>query len=112
MNNRQLMARLSVLVLPVVFGASLVLAQGQAKPEAVEAPAVFEYADQVTRLVQNQKIDELAKLTIPTVDPPTTKLQEWTSAYVSSIQKQEGERDKQYAAAVNEATDYLKQEKY
>jgi len=74
---------------------------------------VYEYADQITRLVQNGKIDDLAKLDIPAAGgQKVALLRDWKSGYVTTLQKQEQERDKQYNEKVTEAQGYLKSERY
>jgi carboxyl-terminal processing protease len=105
--------RWSLLVLPLVLGAGVAVQQRTLAEDAKPGSAVvFDYADQITRLVESRKIDELAKLQIPSSNAKTSQLQTWTSSYVSAMQKQEGERDKQYAEAVNKAEDLLKREKF
>ncbi len=74
---------------------------------------VFDYADQITRLVQNGKIDELSRLKEP--ENPSgqiTQLHDWSAQYVAVLQQQEQQRDKQYAEAVSKAQDQLKVEHY
>ena len=73
---------------------------------------VYNYADQVTRLVESRNIDELAKLSIPSTDKATSTLQTWTSSYVAEMQRQEAQRQKQYDEAVSKAENFLKRDKY
>jgi carboxyl-terminal processing protease len=113
-NQMRPSGRWSLLVLPLVLGAGVAvqqrtLADDAAKPNTA---VVYDYADQITRLVESRKIEELAKLQIPATDAKTSQLQTWASSYVSAMQRQEGERDKQYAEAVNKAEDLLKREKF
>lgn len=74
--------------------------------------AALDYADQISRLVQNHRIDDLAKLTIPAGDAQNARLQAWTTDYVSEIQKQETQRDKLYTEAVSKAQDLLKRSRF
>jgi carboxyl-terminal processing protease len=87
-------------------------APAQQAPAVADGAALFDLADQITRLVQNGKIDDLAKLPIPDAPRAVSRLHDWTSSYVTTIQKQEQQRDKQYAEAVGKAQDLLKQEKF
>jgi carboxyl-terminal processing protease len=108
-----------------LLGFSVLLAGSLAVPQASQgqapaAPAqravaqadmtpVFEYADQITRLVQNGKLDELARLNLPPAsNGKISLLRDWTSGYVTTLQKQEQERDKQYGEEVAKAQEYLK----
>lgn len=109
-----------LLALPVLAAATFLLPQatlGQGAAErAVVAQAdmapVFEYADQITRLVQNGKIDELARLNIPSGNQKVTLLRDWTTGYVSTLQKQEQERDKQFGEEIAKAQEFVKADRY
>jgi carboxyl-terminal processing protease len=104
-----------MLALPLVLAGSLwihhrALAAEPAAPAA--SSTVFDYADQVSRLVQSQNIDQLAKLNISSTDPESAKLHDWTAAYVSDLSKAEQERQKEYNEAVAKADEYFKQGKF
>ncbi len=107
---------LYLLALPLVLAGSLWIQHrswgADAGATATPVGGVYDYADQVTRLVESQKIDALAKLSIPTVSPETAKLAAWTSTYVDHMQAQEAERAKQYDEAVTKAADAAKREEY
>ncbi len=104
---------LSTLLIPAVLGASVWVQHRTlaADPDSGQE-VVLEYADQVSRLVQSQKIDELSKLNIPSTTNMTSKMEEWKDTYVSRIQKQEDERKKQYDDAVSDAKEELQNEKF
>jgi carboxyl-terminal processing protease len=108
--------RLSMFFIPFVLAGGLwvhhdVQAATPANGDAGQE-IVYDYADRVTRLVQSQKIEELSKLSIPSTTNETSKMEQWKDAYVAQIQKQEGERQKEYDKAVNKAQEELKKEKF
>ncbi|HVS70048.1 MAG TPA: S41 family peptidase [Phycisphaerae bacterium] len=113
------LARIVAVVVPLAVGGALALhhasAQTQqpaaAQPTQAEA-AVFDYADQITRLVENQKIDELAHLSLPPAGAEAVKLGDWAKAYAGEIQQQETERTKEYDDEVAKAQDFFKQDKF
>jgi carboxyl-terminal processing protease len=119
MKIRRSVAR-TLLAVPVLVAGSMMLAQsslgqGNAPPAAAGAQdlsPIYEYADQITRLVQNGKIDELATLKIPDGGQKVALLRDWKSGYVTTLQKQEQERDKQYSDKVSKAQQYLKENRY
>jgi carboxyl-terminal processing protease len=105
------MNRFYMLALPLILAGSLwVHHRALAAEPAATAPAssVFDYADQISRLVQSQQIDQLAKLDIPTTNPEDTRLHDWTAAYVSDLTKAEQGRQKEYNDAVTKAEDDFK----
>ena len=112
--TKKLGTGLSTLLIPAVLAASVWV---QHKTLAADTDnngqeIALEYADQVSRLVQSQKIDELSKLSIPSTTNLTSKMEEWKETYVSRIQKQEDERKKEYDKAVDKAQEQLKKEKF
>ena len=110
-NDVRPMARVSLLAIPLVLGAGLLVQQRSWADDQTKA-VVYDYADKVTRLVESGKIKELSELQIPATDAKTTKLQAWTAAYVAEMQKQDAEREKQYNETVAKAQDFVKREKY
>ena len=114
--SRRAAARIGLFAAPISLLGLAVLLQNvssaptraqQFPPDFPERALVADYADQISRLVQNGKIDELSHLSIPaTAD--TTKIKGWTTEYLSQVQLQEKQRDKQYADAVAKVTDELK----
>ncbi|HVT82612.1 MAG TPA: hypothetical protein VHM90_18370, partial [Phycisphaerae bacterium] len=112
-------AHIGMILAPMVVGLGLMIrptpAQQGGATIAPEAGAAIVadsgYAQQITRLVQNGKIDELAKLSIPR-ETNTEKLRDWTSVYLSDMQLQERQRDKQFNDAVTKSKDELKAEHY
>jgi len=112
--TKKLGTGLSTLLIPAVLGASVWVHHKTlaAEPDTNGQEIVLEYADQVSRLVQSQKIDELSKLSIPSTTNLTSKMEEWKETYVSRIQKQEDERKKEYDKAVDKAHEQLKKEKF
>jgi carboxyl-terminal processing protease len=115
----RLTGRLSAVLIPLAVAGAVALhhasAQGPA-PAVAANPApdatIYDYADQIARLVQTQKIDQLAQLTIPPIANQSAHLGDWTKAYVNAIQQQEAERDKQYGEAVSKAQDFMKRDKF
>jgi len=113
--------RIYMLAVPMLLGISVMLQTSGLAQQAPTAAAaaraggqgtvVYDYADQITRLVQSGKIDELSHLNIPS-STGTVKLRDWTTQYLSEVQEQEKQRDKQYSEAVAKAQDQLKQEHY
>lgn len=117
--SRRRWARIGMVALLLAVGAAVTgenssWGQEAAAPTVAQGdPAiVFEYADQITRLVQNGKIEELSNLSIPTTTSQTAKLRDWTSEYLTQMQQQEKQREKQYAEAVSKAQEQLKAEHY
>src|SRR5665213_3634668 len=106
MNHDRPANRLYMLALPLVLAGSLWIHHRTwaAEPAKTVTPAVFDYADEVSRLVEGQKIDQLAKLTIPDTSRETARLQGWTAEYVAHLQSAEAERKKEYDDAVKKAT--------
>src|SRR5439155_12890804 len=113
--SRRAAARIGLLAAPILLGVAVLLQNVSLAPSSAQVtpanpadrPLVADYADQIYRLVQNGKVDELSHLSIP-ANPATNKLKDWTSEYLSQIQLQEKQRDKQYADAVTKANDELK----
>ncbi len=119
-SNRRLTARLSMIAVAAVLATSVALlktsraqqAPGEARA-AGDTAVVFDYADQITRLVENGKIDELSRLKAPAnASGQVAQLHDWSAAYVAVIQQQEQQRDKQYGETVTKAQDQLKLEHY
>jgi carboxyl-terminal processing protease len=108
-------AHIGVILAPMVVGLGLMIRptpaqQNAAAPAVAAAPQLVadaEYASQISRLVQNGQIDALARLSIP-ASASTAKLKDWTSQFLSEIQSQEKQRDKQYSDAVGKAQEELK----
>lgn len=94
-----------------IFAERSLLGQGPA-PAAAPAPAGVDYATQISELVLAGKFDQLSHLSIPTTSTQTTALHDWTSQYVTDLDHQQAERDKQYATAVQQAKDQLKSDHY
>ncbi|MGN6367125.1 MAG: S41 family peptidase [Phycisphaerae bacterium] len=110
--TNKLGTRLSAFLIPAALAASVWVQHRSIAAEPSNQELVLDYADQLTRLVQNQKIDELSKLNIPSTTNLTSKMEEWKETYVSHIQKQEDERKKEYDKAVSKAQEELKKEKF
>ncbi|HUO07708.1 MAG TPA: S41 family peptidase [Phycisphaerae bacterium] len=116
--NKQLppTSRFSMLLVPFVLAGGLWVQHELQAATPVNSNGgqeiVYDYADRVTRLVQSQKIEELSKLNIPATTNETSKMEQWKDAYVAQIQKQEGERKKEYDKAVSKAQEELKKEKF
>ena len=72
--------------------------------------AVIEYADEISRMVQDHKLDDLAKLDVP-ANGETAKLEGWKNDYVSEMARSETLRSKSYAETVAKAQDFAKREK-
>src|ERR1035437_8507226 len=104
--------RLAPASLLVILGAGLLAGDRTWAEDPSKQSLVFDYADQITRLVESRKIDDLAKLNIPAMPGQAAKLQIWKSDYVQVIQKQEADRDKQYNEEVAKAQDLLKKDKF
>jgi carboxyl-terminal processing protease len=111
-NHARPINRFYMLALPLVLAGSLWINARAAAPAATAPSTLFDYADQVSRLVQAQQIDQLAKLNIPETDPESTKLHDWTDTYVSHLEKAESERKKEYDEAVAKADENFKQGKF
>jgi carboxyl-terminal processing protease len=92
---------------PTAASAPLIVSSG-AGGAGVDHTVAIEYADRIQRLVQNGKIAELSQLTLPKGTTQVSKLRDWTEEYLSQIQLQEKQRDKQYADAVAKAQTELK----
>jgi len=117
--KRREITRIGMLAASLLLGVGVLLLQpiqGQVTAPPANAggdrTVVFDYADQISRLVQNGKIDELSHLTIPTTSMQSSKLKDWTTEYLGQVQLQEKQRDKQYADAVSKAQEQLKAEHY
>ena len=111
--------RIGILAASLLLGAGVLLLRPTgaqvATPPAnggAERSVVYDYADQITRLVQNGKIDELSHLNIPATSTQVSKLKDWTSEYLGQVLLQEKQRDKQYADAVGKAQEQLKAEHF
>jgi carboxyl-terminal processing protease len=114
--SRHAAARVSLLAAPMLLGLAVLLQNlslpssraGQPAPAInADRAVVADYADQISTLVKNGRIDELSRLSIP-AGADTTKLKSWTSVYLSQVQLQEKQRDKQYSDAVAKVSDELK----
>jgi carboxyl-terminal processing protease len=74
---------------------------------------VIDSADQMHRLVMDQKYDELAKLQIPaSPDPQIANLNQWKADYVVHMTMSEKQRQEQYDKLVSKAQDYLKRSRF
>ncbi|HVX84570.1 MAG TPA: S41 family peptidase [Phycisphaerae bacterium] len=121
-NSPRSFARIVAIIIPLAVGGALALHHASAQTEQPEKAAtaqtsqaqaaVFDYADQITRLVENQKIDELAHLNLPPAGAEAVKLGDWAKSYAGEIQQQETERTKEYSDEVAKAQDYFKQDKF
>ncbi len=112
-NNRRLVARASLLSIPVALALGFAVRTtllAQPAP-AADTRVVADYADQITRFVQNGKIDDLTRLNIPS-GTQTNQLRDWTEEYLSQVKLQEKQRDKQYSEAVTKAQDLMKADRY
>ena len=107
--NSRLTTRLRVglLVLPLL-AATLALPSTQAlvRGADVQVSEVADFADQMSRLVRDRKIAELANLSLPSNDQ-IAKLAAWKSTYVTEMQKSEALRQKDYEQKVSEAKESL-----
>jgi carboxyl-terminal processing protease len=113
-NHARLMNRFYLLALPLVLAGSLWIHHRAfaADPAVPAQSSAFDYTDQVSRLVQAQDIDQLAKLNIPGNSPEATQLRDWTAAYVSDLTKADQERQKEYNEAVSKAAEDFKNDKF
>ncbi len=112
-NRRRLASRLLWLALPLLAGSSLILHSATAQIQSAATPAQasdpIAVADQVSRLVQNGKIEELSSLEAKLPGTAQTgKIKVWTSDYLGQMKRQEADRDKQYTEAVATADKELK----
>jgi carboxyl-terminal processing protease len=112
--NGRTTAQAAVLAASVLLGLGVMAWQPASKGQATgggDQAVVFEYADRITRLVQNGKVEELAQLKLPPSEQ-ISKLKGWTSEYLSQIQLQEKQRDKQYTDAAANAQAQMKAQRY
>ncbi|HEY4328749.1 MAG TPA: PDZ domain-containing protein, partial [Phycisphaerae bacterium] len=111
--NRRAAVRFSMFAAPVLLGLGVLLQMAtntsaqQTPPAAAAAsgqpPIVLDFADKISRLVQNGDVDGLARLSIPTSSAQTSKLRDWTEEYLSQVHLQEKQRDKQFDEACTKA---------
>jgi carboxyl-terminal processing protease len=116
MNSRRSATRISLIAAPFLLAAAVILHPPAFSQTPAPAPvavaqadgSLFDYADHITRLVQNGKIDELARLEVPARSSQVTRLHDWATEYVGDIKKQEQQRDKQYNEAITKGQDQFK----
>lgn len=106
------------LALAVMLSGGLLIQRGlfaqspAAAPMADGANPGADYANEISELVKAGKVDELAKLNIPTNNTQSSELHDWTSEYLKDMNQQQAARDKQYMDAVQNAKDQLKAEHF
>ncbi len=109
-------ARLYLLAASVAAASSLMLVAPARSADEVPAvkttTASIDFAEQISRMVQNRRLDDLAKLTIPKSDVASAQLNSWTAEYIAAVQRQEAQREKQYTEAVDKALEYSKKGKF
>src|SRR5690242_9348974 len=86
----RLKTRLALLALSVLLGAGILMYQPSSRAGAPptaspDKAVVLDYADQISRLVQNGKIDELEHLNLPATPAQVSKLKDWTSEYLTQV---------------------------
>jgi carboxyl-terminal processing protease len=111
------LTRIAIVATAILVGVGAILVQPSTQATVAPGPAgdrpvAIEYADRIQRLVQNGKITELSQLSIPAGTTQVNKLRDWTEEYLTKIQSQEKQRDKQYADAVAKSQTELKAEHY
>lgn len=97
--------RRALLVVPLAMAAFAAPAFGQA------SGSVADIADQMSRMVQSRRIDELSKLPIPQ-ENRLGKLANWRDQYVTQMARSEELRSQQYEEQVTKANDYYKKNRW